>query len=274
MDIKFRNRTATLNTIDHSKITSIVNNVSKQKENQLKKYLNDTQINDYLRDIAQSIKVDANEHIYKTTIELLMEQYETIMKPIMRQEMRSDVMLLLKQELEENVRTELKHILLSSVTAQLRTELQSNIAETLKHELKQKVTQELKEEIKPAIIKQLKSELYDSTAIELKHELKPEIAQELRVELRQVVIDELKIDMKSKVIQDLKYELKPTIEHELRTQCMSNMSGDSNMKNTKNQVTLQNNDINFNPYIMKNLVSHKLLNSEGSVTNTTTSSTL
>ena len=84
MNFNYRHKTVTLNTLNSSKISAIVNNIAKQKEDKLKKYLNDQQINNYLTEITKSIKTDVNEHIYRNTIEVLIEQFESTMKPIIK----------------------------------------------------------------------------------------------------------------------------------------------------------------------------------------------
>ena len=51
MNFNYRHKTVTLNTLNSSKISAIVNNIAKQKEDKLKKYLNDQQINNYLTEL-------------------------------------------------------------------------------------------------------------------------------------------------------------------------------------------------------------------------------
>ena len=53
MDFSFRNSTVRLNKADASQINAAVNTSSKQKEEQIKKILNDKQMNDFLNEIAQ-----------------------------------------------------------------------------------------------------------------------------------------------------------------------------------------------------------------------------
>ena len=160
MYVKFRNKPIGINTLDVSKITAIVNNISKQKENQMKKYLNDAQISDFLKDIAQTIKTDANDAIYKSTIELLIQQYESNIKPIIVEELKTE----LKQSVTEQLNTELKQ----NVTNQLKTELKQGVTEQLKTELKHSVTEQLKTELKQNVTNQLKQNVTEQLNIELK----------------------------------------------------------------------------------------------------------
>ena len=72
MDFNFRNKSIKLKKLDSSRISHIIQDISKQQQNKVKQFLNEKQINDYLNNIAQTIKDDANEYIYKTTIETLI----------------------------------------------------------------------------------------------------------------------------------------------------------------------------------------------------------
>ena len=133
MDFKFRNKPIKLQTLGASKISTIVNNLVKQQNDTIKQYLNEKQLNDFMTEISQSIKVDANEYIYKHTIELLMEQYEITIKPMIR------------NQLQEELREELK----PSIIEQMKIEFKPLITDELKSELKSSITQQLKKELNP-----------------------------------------------------------------------------------------------------------------------------
>lgn len=131
MDFTFKNKTTKLKLLESSKITNIVHNISTQRKEQLEKYLNEKQIQDFLNEIAQNIKNDANAHIYKNTIEILMDQYENTIKPIIKNaiedELKPIVINNLKTEQTPIIMDELKNSLRNDVIVQLKNETQPNI---------------------------------------------------------------------------------------------------------------------------------------------------
>ena len=107
MDFNFRNKPTQLKTLDIAKITNIVNKTSvlKQREEQLKIHLNQNEMTNFLNEIAKSIKNEANEYVYRNTIELLMEQYENTIKPIIQETLKEEqtpiIIDCLKKELQK-----------------------------------------------------------------------------------------------------------------------------------------------------------------------------
>ena len=214
MDFKFRERNIKFNKLDSSAISVIVNNITKQTETKLKKYINDVQINECVKEIIQTIKTDSNDAIYKSTIELLIQQYEISMKPIIIQELKTELSL--------------------SVTEQLKNELRQSALNQLHSELRAPITEQLHSELKASVIEQLKTELRTPVTEQLKTELRTPVTEQLKTELRTHVTEQLKTEL----INQLRHELKPSILEQLNSSSITQTT-----INVNKLITEPSNDI-------------------------------
>lgn len=246
MNFRFKNRTISANLIESKKIEDIVNNIVKHNKNNIKK-VDEITLQIQERNIIMS---QANSLIYEENMKLLAEQFETVCKPIIYDEVKTEI----KNEFTQMFKNELKTEIENDFTQKFKNDLKLDVENYLKNTMKLSVIEQLKQELRPYVKKDIKNESSDDIRNELYIELKPIVENELKKILTPIVKKNLIIELKPIVENELKNELKntsiPEVEIDNKIKCILKPSDNTFDINKK-----------INPEILKKLISHKLMNS-------------
>ena len=176
----------------------------------------------------------------------------------------------------ETMKRDLKPFIESQLKDELREEIRLNIYKQIDNEIK---------DIRTHKEKELLVELRSKVIADLKHEMKASVEQTLMTELTPTVTSKLKQTMTDTVEKELRNELRPYVEHNLRREMISSMekttkqegSQMSGTKTTHNDFDIPIADVSkrgqpskhdtpknepktINTNILKNLITHKLVN--------------
>ena len=262
MNFRFKNRTISANLIEPKKIADIVNNIVKHNKNNIKK------VGELTQQIQERnvIMSQANSLIYEENIKLLAEQFETVCKPIIYDEVKTEIENEFTQKFKNDLKTEIKNEFTQKFKNELKTEIQNEFTQKFKNDLKLEVENYLKNTMKLSVIEQLKQELRPYVKKDIKNELSDDIRNELYIELKPIVENSLKEILTPIVKKNLIIELKPIIENELKCELKDTSIPEVKIDD-KSKCLLKQSDntfnINkkFNHEILNKLISHKLMNS-------------
>jgi hypothetical protein len=246
MNFRFKNRTISANLIESKKIADIVNNIVKHNKSNIKK------VDEITQQIQERnlIMSQANSLIYEENIKLLAEQFETVCKPIIYDEVKSEI----QNEFTQKFKNELKTEIQNEFTQKFKNDLKLEVENYLKNTMKLSVIEQLKQELRPYVKKDIKNELSDDIRNELYIELKPIVENSLKEILTPIVKKNLIIELKPIIENELKCELKdtsiPEVKIDDKSKCLLKQSDNTFNINKK-----------FNHEILNKLISHKLMNS-------------
>jgi len=228
MDVKFRNRQIKLSKLDPSKVNEIVSNAVKQKEEQYKKILNDKHIEHIMNELKSQCQNDVNNKIYETTLQTLMEQYETICKPTIEDEIKK------------------------SLYNDYRTQFEQELRQSILHECRMRFEQELKEQIRNDCKTKIEEELRQTIFVQQQEKVKKQIEKDYK----KIYIDELKKLIENEYKEKMIGELKQSVENEYKESFIESLK----YKTEKNTVSKINNSksVIIRSDMVRGIMAHKL----------------
>jgi len=241
MDVKFRNANLKLKKLETTKIMEIINDVTKQHEDKLKKHMNENQIKNFIREACAVCQSDINDKLYEKTLQVLMTQYETDCKPVIYD--------LVKKEVVETSRPKLETELRQQIAETCRGTFEAELRQQVLHECRGAFAQELRQHIE--------KECKPKFEAELKKRVETESKTKFEAELKKQVETESKAKFETELKQQIERELKPIVEAELKQKSDKNTP----VKGTKN-ISRTSDIPQINNEMLKGMLTYKLTNSK------------
>jgi hypothetical protein len=175
MDFKFKNKLASLN---NSKIREeIINNAVKQRTDQFRKYLNETQINNVVQGLINNCKDDININIHEHTFNVLMQQYETDCKPMIYKKLEEQINLECRTKYENELKLKVEKECRNKYENELKLKVEKECRNKYENELKIKVEKECRNKYE----NELKIKVEKESTNKYENELKIKVEKEFTV---------------------------------------------------------------------------------------------
>jgi len=175
MNFKFSKQ---LNTtaikLEKEKINSLIQDTINQRT-ELKKKATTAQLEMIMRNVEMSIVNELNPKITEELLVKLVNEYETTLKPILKQQLETS----LRNEIRPKIETSLRNEIRPSIENALRNEIRPSIETALRNEMRQKIETSLRNEIRPSIETALRNEMRQSIETALRNEMRSKIEKSL-----------------------------------------------------------------------------------------------
>ena len=190
MEIKFGNKRLNLKKLENNKITEIINNVAKKHEDNLKKHLNETQIQNFIKDNSIICQKEINDKIYENTLQLLINQYESFCKPIIYNELKaqveSDCKTKFENELKAQVESDCKTKFENELKAQIEKMCKTKFENELKAQIEKMCKTKFENELKAKIEKMCKTKFENELKAQIEKMCKTKFENELKAQIETV----------------------------------------------------------------------------------------